>query len=87
MRTSWDEQLGLLCMYKTTLNSYCKKCFEAPTPCAFDTGSTRRSLVAAEGLASATNSNCKKCFLTTHYLAKVIDTIQKGKQPVCEFIA
>ena len=86
MRTSWDDQLGLLCLYKTTLNSYCEKCFESPT-CAFDAVSTGRSMVEVEGVSSANNSNCKRCFLTTHYLAKVMDIIQKGTQPTCEFIA
>lgn len=86
MRTSWEEQLGLLCLYQTEAMTYCKKCFESPT-CIFDIVSTRRSMVEVEGISNATNAYCKRCFLKTHYLAKVMDTIQKGTQPACEFIA
>lgn len=86
MRTSWNDQLGLLCLYKTDLNSYCKKCFDSPT-CPFDTVSTRRSMVEAEDVSRATNLYCNRCFLATHYLAKVINTIQKGTQPACELVA
>ncbi|XP_024369794.1 uncharacterized protein [Physcomitrium patens] len=84
MRTSWDQQLGLLCFYQTALDSNCKKCFESPS-CIFGTVSSRRRLVEIESVTDA--DDCMLCFLKTHYLANVMNTIQKGTRPVCEYVA
>ncbi|KAG0620762.1 hypothetical protein M758_4G241700 [Ceratodon purpureus] len=82
MRTSWDEQLGWVCLYESKINFVCKKCFESPT-CLSETISTRQGMLGGifDGLY------CKLCFLLTHYLAGLIHTIQKGARPACEFLA
>lgn len=83
MRTSWDEQLGLVCLYEGKMNVACKKCFDSPT-CILETVSSRqRSML--EGFFNG--FYCKICFMSTHYLAKLIQTIQKGARPACEFLA
>lgn len=82
MRTVWDEQLGRVCLYEAKMATACKKCFDSPT-CVLPHLTRRRSMI--ERILGA--NYCKLCFFKTHYLANLIETIQKGEKPACELLA
>lgn len=76
MRTTWNEQLGRVCLYEAEMSTACKNCFDSPT-CILD------SMI--ETVSDA--DYCMLCFFKTHYLANLIETVQKGEKPACELLA
>jgi len=79
MRTSWNTQVGTLCLYQEKEPSACVKCF-ASRPSLVGGDFLRRSMLQKDvGM-----DTCKLCFLQTHYLSALIRTVDKGMQPVCQ---
>lgn len=83
MRTTWDEQLGRVCLYEAEMAADCKKCFDSPT-CVLDSVRTTSRRSMTETVSDA--DDCMLCFFKTHYLANLIETVQKGEKPACELL-
>jgi hypothetical protein len=97
VRASWDDQVGLLCLYEQDEPSSCQACFSTTntsSSSSLPSASSSSRIGEEEKVGNLTASaakflaqgDCWTCFLETHILKIVIDAVAKGEKPVCRFI-
>jgi len=87
MRSQWDGQIGILCLYQTVEPEACSACFShgyMNSPLFLNIHSKNTSVEEGQGSNMLPIGDCKTCFMETHVLKGLIALVKEGKKPICK---
>eukprot|EP01018_Ginkgo_biloba_P023615 Gb_04171 [translate_table: standard] len=90
MRTQWEGQVGVLCLYHTVETQACVACFSNSS--STDGYRNSRLLLSSNYMLLEKGQNnvlpeggdCQTCFFQTHILKRLIEVVKEGNKPICQ---